>query len=364
MLPDTPYWLALHLVEGIGSARLLALIAHFESAKEAWEAPERALLAVGIGENAVSRLIGFRSKCNLEAELEKLVRMDVHLLTLADEDYPLLLRKIGDPPPLLYVRGQLLEADRVPLAVVGTRNATQYGREVAFRLSQQLADRGVTIVSGLAEGVDVSAHRGALQAKGRTVAVLGSGMDRIYPDKHRSLADEIIENGALLSEFPLGTPPLGANFPRRNRIISGMSFGVLVAEAPEGSGALITANLALEQGRDVFAVPSGIFNLKGLGANRLIQEGAKLVITAEDVLNELNLAVTKAEVRQVAESVSTDTPQEAQIVALLSDSPLHVDEITRTLGLPTHEVMATLMLLELKGLAQMVGTMHYCRSYA
>src|SRR5690349_6009288 len=224
------------------------------------------------------------------------------------------------------------------------------------------AAQEVTDVAGVAMGIDAAAHQGALDAKGRTIAVLGSGIDKLYPRENEKLAHAIMAQGAIISEFPIGMPPTANNFPRRNRIISGISLGVLVAEAPEDSGALITAEAALEQGREVFAVPANIFNRTGAGCNRLIQEGAKLVMKASDVLDELNIAYSKKVTKTKTEKAAPTGDLEKRVLALLDDEALHVDEIIRQLGLSSADVIGTLTLLELKGLAQSLGAMQYCRT--
>ncbi|HEX2618858.1 MAG TPA: DNA-processing protein DprA, partial [Phototrophicaceae bacterium] len=284
-------------------------------------------------------------------------------LTLEHDIYPPLLKTLPDAPPLLYVIGELLLEDHRALAVVGTRKSTRYGHDAAFDLSGKLAAQGVTIVSGLAPGIDAAAHEGALRAKGRTVAVLGSGIDIIYPREHLELARRIARQGALISEFPIGTPPEGRNFPRRNRVISGLAFGVMVVEAPQDSGALITANIAAEQGRDVFAVPASIYNPMGTGTNRLIQDGAKLVMGIDDILDEVNLAHENSLTRTTAERIAPTDAVELALMNYLGSDPVHIDELVRLSGLPIATVSSTLTMLELKGLAQMVGHMQYSLIY-
>jgi DNA processing protein len=245
------------------------------------------------------------------------------------------------------------------LSIVGTRKATAYGRDVAYDLAKQLAQNGVTVVSGLAHGIDTAAHRGALDGGGRTIAVLGCGIDRIYPVDNRELANEMTRHGAIISEFPLGTPPEGRNFPRRNRVMSGMALGVLVVEADLGSGALITAEAALDQGRDVFAVPGNIYNHTSRGTNRLIQDGAKLVISVSDILDELDIIHQAVQTQAIAENIVPANETEARLLEQLTADPLHVDDIARLCGLPIATVTSTLTVLELKGLARSVGQMQY-----
>ena len=307
-------------------------------------------------------MLELQQTLDLDAELAKVTDAGAYLVTWADSTYPENLRHIVDPPPLLYVRGTLLNSDMLALSIVGTRRATRYGMDVANRMGYWLASQEVTIVSGMALGIDTAAHKGAIQARGRTIAVMGCGIDIVYPRENEKLAQDIVEHGALVSEFPLGTPPSGKNFPRRNRIISGLSLGLLVAEAPKNSGAIITAESALEQGRDVFAIPANIFNEMGAGCNKLIQEGAKLVMRASDVLDELNVSYTNKVVEQKTEIIAPSGNLEEKILQMLDTEPLHIDEIIRKTGLSTSEVASTLAILELKGLAQMVGGMQYCRT--
>jgi DNA processing protein len=278
-------------------------------------------------------------------------------LTWDSPEYPAALRNIADPPPVLYVRGQLLPRDEWALAVVGTRRATVYGREVTRSLVRGLAASGVTIVSGLAHGIDTHAHQVALDAGGRTLAVLGSGIDVIYPAENRQLAELIAHSGAILSEYPLGAQPESGNFPRRNRIISGLSLGVLVVEGARSSGAMITADYASEQGREIFAVPGNILGPNSAGPNYLIQQGAKLVTTMGDILEELNL--TMAAEQAAAREIIPDNETEAILLRHLSAEPLHVDELGRAAQLPINEVASTLTLMELKGKVRQVGGMHY-----
>ncbi len=316
----------------------------------------------GLPDATRQKFLQQRQKLDLSAEVIKVQKAGASLLTLADADYPNILRQLDDSPPVLYVRGQLLQKDDLALAVVGTRTASRYGRDAAHYLSKQLAAQHVTIVSGLAQGIDAAAHQGALDAGGRTIAVLGCGIERIYPRENTALAENILQNGAILTEYPIGTPPSAANFPRRNRLLSGLARGVLIVEAPDHSGALITATAALEQGRDVFAVPGNIFSAASRGTNRLIQDGAKLVMGVPDILSELNIQYTKKEMRQKTQHLIPDNPVENAILQLLEADPIHVDELIRSSGLAASDVTATLTILELKGLAQTAGHMQYCRS--
>ena len=361
-MDEARYWLAFSLSPHIGSSRIQQLIAFFGSLEAAWKAPPADWLEAGLPQNVVHDLRRHRDKLNLVAEWKKIMGADAHIITLADDNYPAALRRISNPPAVLYVRGELLPQDDLALAVVGTRRATHYGRDAARYLARELAANGVTIISGLAQGIDSAAHEGALEGQGRTIAIFGSGIDRIYPREHQALAKRIAQRGALISELAIGTPPQAINFPRRNRIMSGMALGVLVVEAPAKSGALITVESALEQGRDVFAVPHSIFSAMGSGTNQLIQEGAKLVMQPQDILSELQMNYQQSETTRRTQEVIPDSPLEAALLAELCNEPRHVDDLIRQLGLSSAEVLAGLAILELKGLAQMTGHMQYCRA--
>lgn len=357
------YWLGFSLIPHIGIQRIKLLHQHFGSLQQAWIASQIDLHNTSLDQRAISNIIKYRTLIDLDNELDKLNKYKSRIIALIDDEYPALLREINDPPPVLYVRGTLKSGDKKSLAVVGTRKATKYGLDATRYLCKDLTRHGITIISGLAHGIDAAAHRTAVHGGGRTIAVLGCGMDIIYPRDHSQLAQEIIENGALISEFSLGTAPDGRNFPRRNRIISGMSLGVLVIEAPEGSGAIITTTTAQEQGRDVFAVPANIFNATGAGANRLIQDGAKLVQTAKDIIEELDINYEHVQVRTEAKRVQPANALEQTIMKCLSNDPLHIDDIVRSTGLSIQDVSSTLTILELKGVAQMVGQMQYSLTY-
>lgn len=360
-MSNQKYWLGFNLVRHLGGARLKDLVAIFGTARDAWEASERELRETSLNKQALNALLETRQTLDLDEEMAKVQAAGAYLVTWADSSYPENLRQIPDSPPVLYVKGSLVPSDVLALGIVGTRRASRYGFDAANRMAYWLSKQGVTIVSGMAQGIDTAAHQGALEAEGRTIAIMGCGVDIVYPRENEELAQRIIENGAIVSEFPLGMPPTGSNFPRRNRIISGLSFGVLVAEAPLGSGALITAESALEQGRDVFAVPANIFNPLGTGCNRLIQEGAKLVMKAADILDELDIAYQNQVTQTKTEAIAPDNDMEAQIINYLDDEPIHVDEIIRQTQLDSSDVISTLTILELKGLALKVGAMQYCR---
>ena len=354
---DTPYWVALSFVRGIGAVRFRRLLDAFGSARAAWEAPEESLLESGLPESVCRNLAGLRSRLDVAASWEQIRARGIQVLTWEDAAYPERLGALEQPPPVLYLRGAILPEDAWAVAVVGTRRVTRYGRQVAEEIGAALARQGITVVSGLARGVDGIAHRAALQAGGRTIAVLGSGVDHIYPPEHRRLAEEIITAGALVSDYPPGTPPDAANFPPRNRIIAGLALATVVVEAGETSGALVTARFAAEQGREVFAVPGGIYAPQSKGPNRLIKNGAHPFLSVDDLLEVLN--ITQVEQYRQARLALPDDPVESKLLSLLRDEPLHVDELRAQADLPVAQVSAALTMMELKGLVRQVGAMHY-----
>ncbi|HEX6542596.1 MAG TPA: DNA-processing protein DprA [Ktedonobacterales bacterium] len=363
--PDLPYWLALNRVRGIGPARFRLLLEAFGSARAAWEATASGWQAAGLDTRTATSLEQQRRLIEPAAEVERLIRLRVGVLRLIDPAYPRLLREIPLPPPVLYLRGTLAPQDEWALGIVGTRRASPYGRQMTVKLASELARQSITIVSGLARGIDTFAHHATLEAGGRTIAVLGCGPDLVYPPDNAKLAARMIEQGAILTEFPPGTQPEAGNFPARNRLISGLSLGVLVTEAPETSGALITTRFAAEQGRDVFAVPGNVTSRTSTGANRLIQDGAKMVLEVGDILSELNLhlAPQQIEMLELRETLP-ENDSEARLLALLdaSDEPGHIDDLCRASGMPVAEVSGTLVMLELKGLVRLVGPMTYVKA--
>jgi len=356
-MDDTRFYLGFNLVNGIGPARLDRLIEYCGSIEAAWQIAPADALAAGLDAKTAAALMKARRTLDLDAELERVERAGVRLVTRDDAGYPAALAQIPAPPPLLYVRGQISAVDDWSVAVVGTRSPTTYGREATRRIVGELAAAGVSVVSGLAIGIDTIAHAVALEVGGRTIAILASGMDQVYPERNRALAEQIEANGALLSEFPLGTKPTPQLFPVRNRIISGLSLATLVVEAGVKSGALITVRYALEQGRDVFAVPGPIFSPKSEGPNQLIRDGAGLVTRGQDILEALNLSA--AAIQQEVQIALPDDPTEAALLALLSYEGQHVDEIRRQSDLPIATVSSTLAVMELKGLVRQVGAMQY-----
>lgn len=361
MRGDLRFWLAFLQVPGIGPQRFQRLLDHFGDLGAAWQAPPKQLEAAGLEERLVQSVVRLRGRLDLDGLLESLERSGIHALTWDDPAYPWRLKEINDPPPVFFVRGELVPQDGWAIAVVGTRRASAYGRQAAEVLAGALAQRGITVISGLARGIDAVAHRVALEAGGRTIAVEACGLDLVYPPEHRRLALDIAAQGALVSEYPPGTRPQAQFFPRRNRLMSGISLGVLVVEADEESGALITARWALEQGREVFAVPGSIFSPLSRGTHELIQQGAKLVMRVEDILEELNLRAVAEVVASPAPPASVDD-DERRILQALSTEAVHVDELAHRVGLPVALVSANLALLEMKGLVRAVGGMQYMRT--
>lgn len=348
-MTDVGYWIGFNRVSGIGPAKLQRLLDYFGDLPTAWAASEFDLARAGLDKRAIEKLAAARKELDLAAETDKARAACDAILTWDDPDYPRRLKEIAQPPPVLYIKGALAPEDEWALAVVGTRHATAYGKEIAHTLVTELARNGMTIVSGLARGIDAAAHVAALDAGGRTLAVLGTGIDRVYPPEHAKLSQMIVERGALLSDYPIGTKPDAANFPARNRIISGLALGVLLVEGDEMSGAMITCEFALEQDREVFAVPGNIFRRESRGPNKLVRESrAKLVTRVEDILEELNLTMIAE--KQAARAIVPANETEAVLLRYLTADPLHVDELRQHSGLPIAQVTATLALMELKGL--------------
>jgi len=356
---ERAYWVAFNRVKGIGAVRVRALLDFFGSLEQAWQASFAALRSAGLPEKVAASVLELRRSLDLERELEKVQQAGVTLLTWQDEAYPRLLREIAQPPPVLYVRGELLDEDDWAAALVGTRRVTAYGRQVTADVAAYLGAHAVTVVSGLARGVDAIAHDAALKAGGRTIAVLGSGVDRIYPPEHEHLAARIAEAGAVVSDYALGTPPDAANFPPRNRIISGLARVVVVIEASDNSGAMITAAFAADQNRDVLAVPGGIYAPQSKGTNLLIQRGARPLLHPGDVLEAMDMDPGQMQAQRSARQVLPVNDLEGQILQTLSAEPLHIDEIGQKTGLPMDQVSAALTMMELKGMARAVGGMNY-----
>lgn len=351
------YWVGFNLVRGVGAVRVKNLLEHFGNLEIAWDAPAGALITAGLPARVVENFLVVRKQVNLEVVMKKVADQGVQVLTWDDAAYPRRLKEIDQPPPVLFVRGSINVEDDWAVSVVGTRRVTPYGRQVAGEIARFLAQNGVTVVSGLARGVDAIAHQAALQAGGRTLAILGSGVDVIYPPEHRKLAEEIIRQGAVISDYPLGTQPESTNFPPRNRIIAGLSLATIVVEAGEKSGALITAEFAVEQGRDVFAVPGSILTPQSEGTNRLIEQGARPLLRMSEILESLKLEQIPE--KQASRKTITATAEENKLLGCLTQEPKHIDEICSLAGLPIQTVSATLTMMELKGLVSQVGGMNY-----
>ncbi len=389
------HWIALSQVPRLGTARFRMLEAHFGGDMErAWGAPLRELRAAGVGGAVAQAIIEARQSVAPEHEPERLADAGVRALTWHDTRYPDRLKETADAPPVLYVRGTLPVQDEPSVAVVGTRRPTDYGYRVTADLCAALAGRGITVVSGLALGIDSRAHKSTLDAGGRTVAVLGNGLDTVYPRENLRLAERIVaEGGAVVSEFALGVRPEASNFPRRNRIISGMTLGTLITEAGETSGTRWTVYHALEQNREIFCVPGSIYSETSKLTNRLIREGAKLVSNVSDILVEIGLDAAERQIPLELDgigptsntrddiagngfdpmsgvvpnnpvqwepvSVESADPEEADLLRHVTRDPIHIDDLVRVSAMPITRVSSLLTMLELKGLVQQVGTMHY-----
>ena len=359
---DLPYWIAFSLAPTVGPVRVGLLEERFGSLEAAWGAAESELAAAGLSAGVVDAIAQTRKVVEPEREMERTREAGVEALTWHHPDYPRLLRDIADPPPVLYVKGRLGQSDDVSVAVVGTRRATSYGKQAAKRLAGDLARSGVTVVSGLARGIDGIAHQAALDAGGRTLAVMGSGLDVVYPPEHRLLLDRVLENGAALSECHLGAKPDARNFPRRNRLLSGLSLATLVIEAPEDSGVVSTVKAALDQNREVLCAPGEIFSRTSDVPNRLIKEGAKLVMSVEDILDEINVRAVPQPEPAPGFSPAPDSDEEARLLEALAHEPRHIDELSRAADVPIVQATSALALMEMKGSALQVGRMHYIRA--
>jgi len=350
---ELKYWLSINRIPNVGPVTIKKLWETFGSIKSAWEADEKSIYKIeGISKPAVKSFLEERHKIALDEELDLMTRKGINVFTLEDEGYPSNLMNIYDPPPVLYANGKILGEDKKAIAIVGTRKASHYGKETARKLAYELSSIGFTIVSGLAAGIDTFAHKGALEANGRTLAIFGTGVDVVYPSTNKSLANEILSSGALVSEFPMGMGPEKGTFPRRNRVISGLSLGVVVVEGHYDSGAMITAKYALDQGREVFAVPGNVGLDQSKGPHWLIKQGAKLIESVEDVLDELNMVLPEKGVPKMATKKTKDysnlPAEEQRIIKALSSEPKYIDNISAESGLSISEVSSRLMMLEVK----------------
>ena len=356
-MDEKAYWVAFNTIKGIGAVRLRLLLDHFGDLEIAWHSPAEAYRSAGITEQVVDRIQQRKNSFSIEEYWHKLVEAGIHVLTWNDPEYPNRLREINQPPPVLYTRGAMSFEDEWAVSIVGTRRLTAYGRRVTEELAGFLARNGITIVSGMARGIDTVAHHAALENGGRTIAVLGCGVDTIYPPENRQLAQEIMQSGCLMSDYAPGTPPDSRNFPPRNRIIAGLGLATVVVEAGKRSGALITSTFAVEQGREVFAVPGQIYAPQSKGTNALIQQGAQPYLSKEELLELLNIEMIDEQ-----KSVRTDfqiEPFEREILKLIANEPLHIDEICVQSRQNIDKISATLVMMELKGLVQQDGNMNY-----
>lgn len=358
---NIPYLLALHSIDGLGPIRLRAMLDYFKDPKLAWEADALEARRIGIPETTVQRLMDRRKELDPCKYLESIKKAGIRWLTVFDENYPKLLGEIYDPPIVLYYKGEISNWNHPAIAVVGTRKITGYGRVVTEQFTKGLSNAGLTIVSGLARGVDSQAHITTVAGNGRTIAVLGGGLNNIFPPENYGLAAKIAAGfGAVVSEFPPSAPSLPGNFPARNRIISGLSLAVLVTEAAEDSGSLITARLALEQGREVFAVPGPVTSSLSKGPVDLIKEGARIVFSPDEVLEELGINKTNR-TNQANRTNQNFSEEEKKVLDTLTDEARHIDEIGRQLQFSSAKISALLLKMEISGLVQSIGAGIYCK---
>ena len=345
----------LNMLQNIGCIRLKTLLEKFKIPEAIFDASVTGLKEVkGIGETIAESIKAAHQNYDIDRELMLIEKNNIKIITIFDDNYPENLKEIYDAPILLYVKGELKQQDNIAVGVVGSRRCTQYGIKAAAKIAGELTFYGITVVSGLARGIDTSAHKGALESGGRTIAVLGNGLVSVYPPENKNLADNIVKNGALVSEFPMEMPPHKINFPKRNRIISGLSKGIVVVEAAKKSGALITADFAMEEGKEVFAVPGNIGNIASEGTNNLIRDGAKLIETAKDVAEELGIStdINKETPGEDIKKPVLSNAHEIGIYGMLSDDPCNIDTIIEELSLEPKKVKAALLNLEMKGAIQ------------
>ena len=356
-MTEKEYLICLSAFVPFGPARLDLLLSYFGNARKVWNASSSLLLSLGLSDKLVTGFDNFRKVFNPRDYFQRIIKMNINVILRSDKEYPKNLLEIDSCPLVLYVLGEILEEDENSVAIVGSRKMTSYGKEVAAMFSSELAGVGVTVVSGLARGIDTVAHRSAIEAGGRTIAVLGCGLDLIYPPENKKLALDISNNGAVISEFPLGYPALRPNFAFRNRIISGLSKAVVVVEGERKSGTLLTASHAAEQGKIVFAIPGQITSPMSQASSFLIKNGAKIAFSPSDVLEELDIQfrVDKKKVLKV----SPADEAESAILDAVSGESLHLDEIARILGLEVSFVSAKLSLMEIKGLVKNLGGGNY-----
>ena len=347
----------LYAIRRMTEARLKALLEQFDTPEAVLTAPSEALAEVaGMDDDLVRAVRGYERSPETDQRIERAVKLGVRTIDHREDGFPANLKELAQMPPVLFIRGGLTEEDRLAIAVVGSRRATAYGQGVAEMLGREFAAHGVTVVSGLARGIDTCAHTGALKAGGRTVAVLGCGSDVYYPPENRRLCDRIAEQGAIVTEFPPGVEPLAMNFPKRNRLISGLARGVVAVEARDRSGVLNTTAWAADQGRDVYTVPGRITDEASTGTNRLLRDGARPLLSARDVLEDLGVALRLEERTRVSVA-----EEEKPVLAVLSGDPLHVDEICQETGIPMSALLSVLVQLEIKGLVRPLPGKLYVR---
>jgi DNA processing protein len=343
------YWLA--TIDGVGPKRARDIIEYFGSPSEAWQGTYEDFIKIrGLNTQLLEKIIERRDKDRLQKELSCIRSRDIIIVTIDDDEYPENLKSIYDPPLILYCRGKMVKCKKY-LAVVGSRKCTSYGKVIARSISKLLAECGIGVISGLARGIDTEAHIGALEGGGFTCAVLGCGCDVVYPPENKKVMAEIMQRGLIISEYPPGTKPYSFNFPARNRIISGISDGVLVIEAGERSGALITTDFGLEQGKDIFAVPGSILSSLSRGTNMLIRDGAKIVTCIEDILSELGLEVETRKTDANTEGLSSG---EKVLMDIISNSPIYVDDLIQRVSLKISDINSIITTLELKGIIKVL----------
>lgn len=367
---DLYYWLSLKFVPEIGDQTSLRLIARFKGPKDIFFATNSELKEAGLNSRQISNLKNFSQQKRVEKELEEVRTGGINILTILDKEYPKNLLHIYNPPPLLYLKGYADILHYTAFSIVGSRNASRYGLEIAENFSRDLARRGFVIVSGMARGIDSAAHRGALAGGGKTIAVFGSGLDQVYPWENRPLAMDITKKGALVTEYAMGTPPLGKNFPPRNRIISGLSVGTIIVEAGPNSGSLITANFALEQGREIFAVPGEVTSIRAKGTNDLIQQGAKLVGNVDHILEEFpeelfsKVLPPSVDASSKGAGVADNKIKEKgqEILDLIGSKPVCIDDIISKAPMDTGQILGILLELEIKGLIRQMEGKFFSRT--
>ena len=363
-MDDIKYWVWLSSLPGIGARRFKQLVDHFGSPQEVWNANEKQLKSVQGFQKMIPSFLDNNLRNNIDTYMHRVEKLGIKILRMVDEEYPINLKDIYDPPPVMYIYGKFQKTDNKAIAIVGSRKATDYGIGMAKELAYELALRGITVVSGMARGIDTFAHKGALKAGGRTIAVMGCGVDVPYPPENRELMGMVSESGAVISEYPIGTQPFPGNFPARNRIVSGLSMGVVVIEAAERSGALITVDFALEQGKEVFALPGKVKSEASKGTNKLIKDGAKIVTCIEDILEEFtNIELFKPKMRPVIEQKYTQLNiEEIKILEVIHTEPTHIDNILRGTGYNIQKINSLVTMLELKGILKQLPGKFFIRA--